>query len=232
MKLSAILSVAVLAVIGMSNIGRAEQQIIIQNQTIEQEIIEANKILASEAFSRRILIRVPGEGPAIIGLPEATPGQVINYIKSRNPMPSLNCSVEELVHTYYDEAQSEGIRPDVAISQAILETGFFGYGGDVVAEQNNYCGLGTTGNGVKGAWFTTPREGIRAHIQHLLAYSTERLPSKPIVDPRYELVRNIPSIFAKSTTLYSLNGKWAVPGINYGQKIEKILHEMKSWPSE
>lgn len=232
MKFSGICSVALLAVIGISSVCRAEQQIIIQNQSIAQEIIEANKILASEGFRRGSLLQTKGGSTTIIGLPEATPDQVINYIKSRNPLPRLNCSIEELVHIYYEEAQSEGIRPDVAISQAILETGFFGYGGDVVAEQNNYCGLGTTGNGVKGAWFTTPREGVRAHIQHLLAYSSARAPSKPIVDPRYELVKNIPSIFAKSTTLYSLNGKWAVPGINYGQKIEKILTAMKNWPQE
>jgi hypothetical protein len=42
------------------------------------------------------------------------------------------------------------------------------------------------GGGVKGATFKDAEMGVRAHIQHLLAY-TDKKPSTKIIDPRYEL---------------------------------------------
>ena len=46
---------------------------------------------------------------------------------------------------------------DLAFSQALLETGFFAFGGTVVPEQNNFCGLGTTSATVRGAYFLRQR---------------------------------------------------------------------------
>lgn len=148
--------------------------------------------------------------------------QCIRYLRKQNPTPYIECTIRELVEIYYDEGEREGVRPDFAFAQAIWETGHFRYGGDVLPFQNNYCGLGTTGNGVKGAWFPTPRIGVRAQIQHLMAYSTTELPVEEIVDPRYDLIRALPERFAKSKRWTDLNGKWAVPGNNYGQNILMI----------
>ena len=155
---------------------------------------------------------------SIIGTPMATQEQCVRYLLNNNPSPSLNVSAEEIVSYYYEEGAREGIRPDVAFAQALKETGFFSYGGDVIPEQNNYCGLGTTGGGVKGEFFATPQMGVRAHIQHLLAYSSTRRPLTPVIDPRYDIVRQAYG----SRTLgnwQDLNGRWAVPGKYYGQEI-------------
>lgn len=164
----------------------------------------------------------------IKGAPLATKEQCIQYLLRRNPLPLLTVDAKELVEYYYDEGLMEGIRPDVAFAQAIHETGHFRYGGDVVPLQNNYCGLGTTGGGVKGAWFPDAQIGVRAQIQHLVAYSSTRTPYKPIVDPRYELLKKTDK-FGRSVTWTDLNGKWAVPGETYGQMIlrihQKILME-------
>jgi hypothetical protein len=56
-----------------------------------------------------------------------------------------------------------------------------------------------------------------------LAYTSTKPPKKEIVDPRYELLK-FSKNFGGVRTWTELNGKWAVPGINYGQKILKI-HE-------
>ena len=162
----------------------------------------------------------------IFGAPEVTKDQLIRFIRRTNPLPRLACSLEELVDLYYEEATAEGIRPDLALGQAVLETGYFRYGGDVVPEQNNYAGIGTTGNGEPGVWFDSPRIGVRAHIQHLLVYATTREPLKPIVDPRYYIAREIH--LAQCPTWESLSGKWAVPGVNYGQKILSLLEYVKN----
>lgn len=157
----------------------------------------------------------------ILGTSLATKEQCVSYLLRRNPLPLISLSPEQLVDLFYQEALLEGVRPDVAFAQALHETGNFAYGGDVVPLQNNYCGLGTTGGGVKGAWFPTAQIGVRAQIQHLLAYSTKRPPLLPVVDPRYELVKKTKS-FGQAITWTDLNGKWAVPGRTYGQKILTI----------
>lgn len=165
---------------------------------------------------------------AIIGTPLASQEQCVNYLLSVNPHPAISVTPHELVSYYYEEGAREGIRPDVAFAQALKETGFFRYGGTVTPDQNNYCGLGTTSATVKGAYFATSQIGVRAHIQHLLAYASTREPIQPVVDPRYNLVRNV---YGTSTLGHwqDLNGRWAVPGDSYGQSIlsmfRAILHK-------
>ena len=144
----------------------------------------------------------------IFGEATATKEQMVNYIRKHNPNAKLNCTIEEIVDIYYDEASMEGIRPDVALCQAIKETGFWNYGGDVDPKQNNFCG------------FDTPQIGARAHIQHLLSYTSTNPPKTAIVDPRYLLiVRFRQDVFGKVKTWVGLGGIWAMPGINYGEDI-------------
>lgn len=169
------------------------------------------------------------ETVTILGPAEATQEQMAAFIRRRNPQPKLSCTVEEIVRYYYAEAGREGIRPDVALCQALKETGFFAYGGDVLPAQNNFCGLGTTGGGVRGAKFATPELGVRAHIQHLLAYASAEPPATPIIDPRYDLiVREHPDIHGRITRWTGLNGVWAVPGKTYGQDILRLWAAAKA----
>ena len=168
----------------------------------------------------------PPESVEILGTAEATQAQMAAFIRRRNPQPKLACSVEEIVRLYYEEAGAEGVRADIALCQALKETGFFAYGGDVLPAQNNYCGLGATGNKAKGAYFATPQEGVRAHIQHLMAYATTERPHAPLVDPRYDLVRLYRTdIYGKIKHWTGLNGVWAVPGTSYGQDILLLCRE-------
>lgn len=163
-------------------------------------------------------------GEAVVGQQ-----QMIDFILSRNPNPKLSCSLEALVAAYYDEAPAEGIRPDVALCQAIKETGFFAYGGDVDPKQNNYCGLGATGNKEPGYTFATAQEGVRAHIQHLEAYAANRDTARPLVDPRYEiLVTRYPHYHGAAVYWSDLNGRWAVPGTYYGQDIIQLWYTAQS----
>ena len=156
----------------------------------------------------------------ILGGSTATEKQMANFIKKNSPHAKINCSVDELVKIYYEEATREGIRADLAMCQAIKETGFWNYGGDVDPKQNNFCGLGATGNKEPGASFKTPRLGARAHLQHLLSYASTRPPRNAIEDPRYMLIARFkPEIFGKIKNWTGLNGVWAVPGKNYGEDI-------------
>lgn len=167
--------------------------------------------------------------PSIIGTPMASQKQCVRYLLRNNPNPNIAVSAEEIVQLYYEEGEREGIRPDVALCQAFKETGFFRYGGTVTPDQNNYCGLGTTSAVVKGSYFPNPQIGVRAHIQHLLAYSSTRRPSTEIVDPRYSIVRK--AYGAKTLGNWEdLNGRWAVPGDSYGQQILSMFNAMLLQP--
>ncbi len=162
---------------------------------------------------------------AITGTALASQEQCVRYLLSINPNPRISVSPQQLVSYYYEEGAREGIRPDVAFAQALKETGFFRYGGTVTPDQNNYCGLGTTSATVKGAYFPSARLGVRAHIQHLLAYSSTSRPTETVVDPRYDLVR---SSYGTRTlgNWEDLNGRWAVPGNSYGQSILSMFRAM------
>lgn len=115
----------------------------------------------------------------------------------------------EIARQYHDVGRIYGIRGDVAICQAIIETGWFRFGGGtaVAAGQHNYCGLGVTARGLKGAAFGSVRDGVAAHIQHLFAYATDApLPDgEELVDPRFAYVRR-----ATARSWRDLDMKWAM----------------------
>lgn len=154
-------------------------------------------------------------GYSILGESVLKGHQLDEFARKVNPAaPLLGAYYATLGRLY-------GIRGDVAYAQALHETNFFRFTGQVKASQNNYAGIGTTGPGADGAQFSTPEEGVHAHLQHLFAYATTSpLPgSIPLIDPRFSLVKRG---IARDWT--DLNGKWAVPGTTYGQMI-LALHE-------
>ena len=133
----------------------------------------------------------------ILGKSQATISQLITYYQeSNNQYPAFYAdsdapTLEDFCRIYYEEAEKQGIRAEVAFVQAMKETAWLKFGNDVKIEQYNFAGLGAVGGGAGGASFETVREGVRAQIQHLYAYASsegkEGLAS-PCVDPRFDLV--------------------------------------------
>lgn len=121
---------------------------------------------------------------------------------------------------YVEESIDEGVNHDIAFCQMILETGFLKYGGDVKSHQNNFCGLGATGNREPGEYFPDIKTGIRAHIQHLKAYASTEDITKESVDRRFRFVKR-----GSATTIYALQGKWATDP-QYDQKLENLLERL------
>ena len=130
-------------------------------------------------------------------------------------------TVKEFCKILYEEATSEGISPEVLYAQVMKETGYLKFGNLVKPEQCNFGGLGATGAGKPGYTFESVRIGLRAQVQHLKAYATDEPLNKTCVDPRFGYVKRG---CAPKTT--DLNGKWAVPGIGYGESINSILLEV------
>lgn len=154
---------------------------------------------------------------AIKGNSALLPSQLDAFVKTVNP------AAPELGQYYVKYGQLYGIKGDIAFAQAIHETNYFRFTGSVKKEQNNFAGLGATSATATGASFSSPDEGVHAHIQHLFAYaSTENIPAgQPMVDPRFTYVAR-----GSAQTWTMLNGKWAVPGTTYGQMILAIYKKM------
>nr|WP_164669938.1 N-acetylmuramoyl-L-alanine amidase [Virgibacillus doumboii] len=157
------------------------------------------------------------DGYAIMGKTFLSPELMNQYVKE------VNADAVELGIYYLTFGEYYGIRGDIAFAQAMHETDYLRFTGVVQPEQNNYCGLGATGPDNPGASFDTPRDGVLAHLQHLFAYATtDSLPDKyPLLDPRFDLVTR-----GSAPTWTGLNGKWAVPGDNYGQSILDLYKRM------
>ena len=126
-------------------------------------------------------------GTKIMGTAVATAEQMRTYLKAKNPKVAQ--SVLDMAPLYLSEGAAEGVRGDIAFAQSCLETGNFGFAGSAVTlEQNNFCGMGVTANGMNGNSFDTPQLGIRAQVQHLKAYASIEPLKGECIDPRFKYV--------------------------------------------
>lgn len=160
----------------------------------------------------------------IMGNSAATVEQMAAYIKAKNS--EIAQSVIDMLPFYLSEGKAEGVRGDIVFAQSCLETGNFGFPGSAVTlDQNNFCGMGVTSNGMKGNSFDTPQLGIRAQIQHLKAYaSTEKLKNE-CIDPRFKYVtRGCAEYVEWLGQKENPNGKGWAAGVGYGAKITAILN--------
>ena len=74
----------------------------------------------------------------------------------------------------------------MAFTQAMKETGFLKFTGQVKIDQFNFAGMGVTDASTNGDSYQNVREGIRAHVQHLKAYAVKNPTfANPVVDKRY-----------------------------------------------
>ena len=102
-------------------------------------------------------------------------------------------TIRDFASIVYDEAVAEGVSPELVFVQAMKETGWLRFGGDVSVSQYNFSGIGAVGGGATGASFPDVRTGIRAHVQHLRAYADSSVTTaslaNAVVDPRFTYVR-------------------------------------------
>ena len=170
----------------------------------------------------------------IMGTPAVSVSQMISYFKQKmQPYPSDALrkggasTIKEFCQIVYDESIAEGVKPEVVFAQAMLETGYLQFGHDVKIEQFNFCGMGATG-GVPGNSFPDIRTGIRAQVQHLKCYATDKPLNNSNVDPRWwsELRNKAPYVEWLSIPNNPFGRGWAAdPG--YGVKLLNMISDIK-----
>jgi N-acetylmuramoyl-L-alanine amidase len=167
-----------------------------------------------------------GVDTKIMGASTTTVDQMVNrYRSTRHAYPAEALkwggapSIYDFCTILYHQAQSEGVRAEVVFAQAMHETGWLQFGGDVNVRQFNFAGIGATGGGAGGASFGTVAQGLLAQVQHLKAYATPSSVSlnNTCVDPRFHLVER-----GCAPTVEELGGKWAIDP-EYGSSLKNQL---------
>lgn len=177
-----------------------------------------------------------GVNTTIMGATRTNAAQIVRLFKEKGATYPASvysrkgaATIEDFARILIEEATAEGVRAEVAFSQAMHETGWLKFGGLVTAEKCNFAGLGATGNSADGAstdygrgyTFADVRTGIRAQVQHLKAYASTEPLVNACVDQRFKYVTR-----GCAPTVGSLGGKWAVPGNGYGESIANIMTEL------
>ena len=171
---------------------------------------------------------------SIMGTTDVTVTQMANFYNSvvgDSTYPSSVYSskgaptIDSFARIIFEEAAAEGVRAEVVFCQAMHETGWLRFSGDVSPNQCNFAGIGATGGGVAGATFPNVRMGIRAQVQHLKAYASTDALNNVCVDPRFYYVER-----GSAPTLDELDGRWAT-GSGYGNNIYALICRLIETPS-
>ena len=170
----------------------------------------------------------------ITGSSTVTVSQMVGYYQSRTSYPSFYggsdaTTIKKFCQIYLDECKAENIRAEVAFAQAMKETNFLRFGGDVSITQYNFAGIGAVGGGAKGQSFSSVRLGIRAQIQHLKAYANYDALNKGCVDPRFTYVSRGTAPYVEWLGIPdNPYGKGWATAQNYGSSILQMIKDMKS----
>ncbi|MGE0698696.1 MAG: glucosaminidase domain-containing protein [Hyphomicrobiaceae bacterium] len=143
-----------------------------------------------------------------------TPPRMMRFLADRNPQ--MPAKFRNIAAFYKAHGERTGVRWDYAFFQMIVETNYLLFRnasgkGDVSPAQNNFAGIGTTGGGVPGDSFPDVSSGVLGQMQHLVAYSGERV-DQPVARRTREKQDDIISAsrrLGRPVTYRDLSGRWA-----------------------
>ena len=141
-------------------------------------------------------ITVNNSKTSIMGKGNLKKEQMVNFLH-RNNLDKPMSYILNFVDLVISEAALEGVNHDVLFSQIMNETNFLKFTGDVKEEQNNFAGIGATGNGNPGESFPSIQIGIRAVVQHLKAYASSEPLKMELVDPRFKYVQRESAVYVE-----------------------------------
>lgn len=109
--------------------------------------------------------------------------------------------------------------------------------GYVLPSDHNYAGIGAYNGSDRYMCKPTVRQGVRAQVQHLRNYADPsatpyNLGAPLETRPRYDASNYVSFVYHGAAPRWiDLNGKWAVPGTTYGQRILQICGEAIGLPT-
>ncbi|MBR3691013.1 MAG: N-acetylmuramoyl-L-alanine amidase, partial [Eggerthellaceae bacterium] len=200
-------------------------------------LVKADKVVGDrgEAVSTKV---IAGYNPAIMGASSVTASNMAAWYNSKHKAYPASVyssygapSIDAFAQIVVEEAKAEGVRPEIVFAQAMKETGWLQFGGQVKNWQCNFCGLGALDGATSGsADFSVygadgVRMGIRAQVQHLKAYASTDALVNACVDPRFNLVSR-----GAAPTVNDLAGRWASDPA-YGEGLAKLVSDLLTYSS-
>jgi len=132
----------------------------------------------------------------------------------------------DIAPLYWEYGRRTGLCPEVLYAQSAYETHYGRFTGKVLPEHNNWAGIKIASsngdNPEDHERFATSEDGVRAHFNHIAAYTG----LNPLGEPhgRYHVIMRMPWA-GTVKILEELSGKWA-PSPTYHQRIVTMLEEM------
>ena len=217
--------------------------------------IHQSKIMMKiERLILAVLLAWPGGAiaealPQILSSPSnsvpgcVTPQRLMNFVMERNRNLDPPKRIDPRFSTIASEYESIGecvqrvngvcvsIRWDYAFFQMLLETNYLTFTGGVKAEDNNFAGIGATVAGKAGERFSTIREGVLAHLQHVLMYSGQIVQS-PVAHRTKEvqlMVHDKMNQLGRPVTFTDLSNLWTgTDRDTYATSIERTSQRFRS----
>lgn len=161
-----------------------------------------------------------------------TPQRLMRYLRTGNS--NLPMQFSDIATHYKEHGERLGVRWDYAFFQMILETNYLKFKnaagqGDVNPRQNNFAGIGTTGGGVPGDSFPNVSTGVLGQMQHLIAYSGERV-ANPVArrtrEKQDEIIQRSRAL-GRPVTFKDLTRRWAADS-RYGSSIEFVASRFRA----
>jgi hypothetical protein len=195
----------------------------------EKVDFDAKISLAEKALWRAVVIgalRARGT-TTIMGVSALAPDEIAGWFRAAGGRTTVaGVSIEELAAIYVEEGAAAGVRGDIAFAQSIVETGAFNAIGP-----NNFAGLGACDSCLDMTHFPTPRDGVRAQVQHLRNYADPNSRASDLghpPSPYWYGTGDFDTFFAKgwcSTWEEMGAGNWATdPG--YAPKVLAVYDRM------
>lgn len=190
------------------------------------------------------------ENTPIIGGPTVALDLLLRRLSGNAPAVAVDRRAQ-IAAAYTTIGSLAGVGNLIPFAQGVHETGWFSSWWFV--EHNNPAGIGVTGRKQPGDPNTPPRDGVwqwygrerqwrqgfhfdtvaagvLAQIAHLLAYAgtdAQLAETQRWLLPFDVRLTAMGSARGKAPTWVGLNGKWAVPGKTYGQKILEIAERLQ-----
>lgn len=147
---------------------------------------------------------LPGTKTPLAGPAEVTAGQAKKWAENHDAHQRFI----DIASLYWEYGEKTGIRPEVLYAQAAIETRFGKFNTQLTPDENNWGGIRVAepdDDGHDYEAFAEPRDGVRAHFNHLAAYQG----LDPVGEPhdRYHVVKQ--QAWA-GTIMYveDLSGRW------------------------
>ena len=161
-----------------------------------------------------------------------TPGRLMRHVQERTR--DLNPAFRDIARYYKQHGEALHVRWDYAFFQMLLETNYLSYKtgsgrwGDVDPRQNNFAGIGTTGGGVPGDSFPDVSSGVLGQMQHLIAYSGERVasPLAPRTREKQDDIIEQSRALGRPVRFSDLTNRWAKDS-NYAKSIEWVAERYR-----